>query len=201
MYLNTNRFIVFSVILHGIFFLLISMRLSFFTTPRTLGFPDSSLLYSYVITEQPQKTLATSMQQNSQVVHQKSSKKMITSSKKPELALKSMPTQATSVSTASAKPQGLPTQTLLALLHQAIQKHQQYPENAQEMRRQGRVTVKFVLNPDGTVSNVALIKSSGTDSLDHAALAAINDAAPYVFVNHYIHSSQEYRIDVVFELS
>ncbi len=69
------------------------------------------------------------------------------------------------------------------------------------MEREGRITLKFVLHPDGTIEQLRMLKSSGTSSLDAAALKAINDAAPFQKVTEYIHQAQEYQIDVVFELT
>ncbi len=107
---------------------------------------------------------------------------------------------------APAQPQrvagdGAPIPELVARLHAAIQQKQKYPDNALEMEREGKVTVVFLLNVDGTVAHLHIIKSSGTDSLDTAALAAVNEAAPFQSVNKYLHSPQEYTIDVVFQLT
>lgn len=89
---------------------------------------------------------------------------------------------------------------LLALLHKAIQTHQQYPESAMQLERQGRVTVSFTLKPDGSIDAAKIAKSSGTDSLDAAALAAVRDAAPFAGVRDYLQEASVFSIDVVFEL-
>ncbi len=89
---------------------------------------------------------------------------------------------------------------LTALIHSAIQEAQQYPASAQEMGRQGRSTISFLLHPDGTVTDLKLLHSSGTTSIDNAALAAVNNAAPFRQVNKYLHEAKPYQIDVVFLL-
>lgn len=89
---------------------------------------------------------------------------------------------------------------LTSLLHTAIQNAQQYPASAQEMGRQGRSTVSFLLHPDGTISDLKLLHSSGTNSIDNAALAAVHDAAPFQQVNRYLQTTKPYQIDVVFLL-
>lgn len=90
---------------------------------------------------------------------------------------------------------------LIALLHQAIQRQQHYPEMAMEMQREGRVTLEFTLHENGEVSALRIAHSSGTESLDAAAIAAVNQSVPFHQVEKYIHGPQEYRIDVVFELA
>lgn len=90
--------------------------------------------------------------------------------------------------------------TLLSLLHAAIQQQQHYPLSAQQMERQGRVTVAFRLFADGKISQLHVAHSSGTDSLDQAALSAVQAAAPFNEVNKYLQDAQEFKVDVLFEL-
>lgn len=104
-------------------------------------------------------------------------------------------------SSQSSVNQGEITTALIALLHDAIQRKQQYPSSAWEMQRQGRVTVVFQLFEDGHVSGVRILKSSGTSSLDQAAIQAVHDAAPFREIVAYIKKAQEYQIDIVFELA
>ncbi len=89
---------------------------------------------------------------------------------------------------------------LLALLHQAIQQQQEYPLSAQEMGRQGRVIVRFMLNIDGHIDQLRIMQSSATNSLDEAALAAVRKAAPFAGVEQYLNTPQEYSIAIVFSL-
>jgi TonB family protein len=105
-----------------------------------------------------------------------------------------------SSSSQSSVSQGEATSTLIALLHDAIQRKQQYPASASEMQRQGRVTVVFQLHQGGHISHLRMLKSSGTSSLDQAALQAVNDAAPFQELVAYIKQPEEYQIDIVFEL-
>ena len=108
---------------------------------------------------------------------------------------------ASSPSTVSAHQTGEQTKSLLALLHSAIQKEQHYPLNAIETERQGTSTVKFFLFPNGKITNLQIVKSSGVESLDLAALAAVQHAVPFQEVDTYLQSAQEFSIDVVFELA
>ena len=55
----------------------------------------------------------------------------------------------------------------------------QYPEEAIRKGEQGKVTISFVLNEKGEVGEMSVLDSSGSKSLDSAAMAAIKSAGPY----------------------
>ncbi|MBX3710022.1 MAG: energy transducer TonB [Gammaproteobacteria bacterium] len=95
---------------------------------------------------------------------------------------------------------GNPIPELIALLHASIQEHQQYPNNALQMEQEGKTTLMFVLHPNGTIKNLKVLSSSGTPTLDEAAIAAVNDAVPFKGVDKYLTNPQEYQITVAFEL-
>lgn len=101
----------------------------------------------------------------------------------------------------SPASQGQLASELVTLLHAAIQEKQHYPLSAQQMEREGRVTVKFTLFVDGTITHLRIAHSSGTTSLDEAAVAAVNEAAPFGHVEKFLEGPQEYVIDVVFALT
>ncbi len=102
---------------------------------------------------------------------------------------------------ASSSSRGVQTNELISLLHAAIQRAQQYPESAMELERQGRVTVAFTLFTNGSIQGLKLLKSSGTESLDNAAIAAVRDATPFKNVDQYLQAPESYTIDVVFQLA
>lgn len=55
----------------------------------------------------------------------------------------------------------------------------EYPEDAIFRGEQGRVSIGFVLNAMGEVIDIGVETSSGSDSLDAAAMSAIEKAAPF----------------------
>ncbi|QKF60694.1 energy transducer TonB [Campylobacter curvus] len=59
----------------------------------------------------------------------------------------------------------------------AIKKHQKYPKNAQKMRHQGVVEVRFLLKQNGSVEDIKVIKSSGYSSLDDGAIENVERAS------------------------
>lgn len=59
-------------------------------------------------------------------------------------------------------------------IRREIESHKRYPTRAKIMRKQGRVSVSFNVGADGSLSGARVTKSSGDESLDKAALDAIN---------------------------
>ncbi len=59
----------------------------------------------------------------------------------------------------------------------AISSKNRYPKMAQIRGIEGEVLVSFVINPDGSVTDIKVVKSNTTDILNHAALDAIKNAA------------------------
>ncbi|MDC2825434.1 energy transducer TonB [Rodentibacter pneumotropicus] len=65
-----------------------------------------------------------------------------------------------------------------AALYREIERRKDYPMRAKMMRKQGVVHISFNVGHDGSLSNENVIKSSGDDSLDKAALKAVKSARP-----------------------
>ncbi|NXZ84899.1 energy transducer TonB [Haemophilus influenzae] len=59
-------------------------------------------------------------------------------------------------------------------IRREIESHKRYPTRAKIMRKQGKVSVSFNVGADGSLSGAKVTKSSGDESLDKAALDAIN---------------------------
>jgi TonB family protein len=55
----------------------------------------------------------------------------------------------------------------------------QYPEYAIKKGEQGKVTLSFVLNDKGELVDMGVLVSSGSGSLDSAAMAAVKMASPF----------------------
>lgn len=65
----------------------------------------------------------------------------------------------------------------LGEVREAVLSTLEYPREARRMRRQGTVTVQFVIGPDGCVSGISVHEGSGHDMLDREACAAVARAA------------------------
>jgi periplasmic protein TonB len=60
-----------------------------------------------------------------------------------------------------------------------IEAAKRYPDEAREAGTSGAAIVRFALGPDGGLTSVTLVRSSGQASVDRGALAAVNNAAPF----------------------
>lgn len=63
-----------------------------------------------------------------------------------------------------------------AALYREIERRKEYPTRAKMMRKQGIAYVSFSVGHDGSLSGENLVKSSGDESLDKAALKAVKRA-------------------------
>lgn len=60
-----------------------------------------------------------------------------------------------------------------------INRVKSYPEKARAAGQQGTAVVRFTIARSGQVGSVALVRSSGSEALDEAALALVRRAAPF----------------------
>ncbi len=89
---------------------------------------------------------------------------------------------------------------ILELLHSRISSNKEYPYIAKRQRREGVVTIAFVLHPDGKIENAHLINSSRTLALDRAALSAVKQIEPFNAAQDYLRQSKRFQVDVAFSL-
>lgn len=81
---------------------------------------------------------------------------------------------------------------LIKLLAKALTASLAYPKMAADFRLKGTAYVRFLVYPDGHITNVQLVKSSSADVLDQAALNAVlaisplNQVGPYLSQPKYI---------------
>jgi protein TonB len=60
-----------------------------------------------------------------------------------------------------------------------VEELKRYPAEARVDRAEGKVVVKAVINEDGSVDNVEIFQSSGSATLDNAAVDLMRRAAPF----------------------
>lgn len=179
--------------MHSCVFLIAVICFDWSSDVPLLGDTKPSLISSYVFHESlPSTSTVKTKTETKNLPHEKAIR--LTKSNKRQQSL-------SSPSSVSSHPPGEETKSLLALLHSAIQQEQHYPSSAIEMERQGTSRVKFTLFPNGKIANLQITKSSSVESLDLAALAAVQHAVPFRGVDTYLQSAQEFSIDVVFELA
>ncbi len=75
---------------------------------------------------------------------------------------------------------------LLRLLTKATAERLIYPQIAVALRQTGLVKLRFYIYPSGQITQISLLKSSGFDPLDNAALDAVRAMSPVRNVNVYL---------------
>lgn len=85
---------------------------------------------------------------------------------------------------------------LLILLHNAIAKHQLYPATAELLQQQGMVILSFSLQISGEITHIKIVKSSGFESLDKAAVTAVQATSPFTLMK--LQSEQQIEIKINF---
>lgn len=88
---------------------------------------------------------------------------------------------------------------LLNLITKSVAAHLVYPKSAIDFRVMGRAMIGFILYPDGHLTDVTLMQSSGAEVLDQAALAAINNIAPVKNVNFYLKEPEPMMMGIIFQ--
>lgn len=189
---------VFSLVMHIAVFVLIGVFLDFAKQDPKLGNTENQIVATFLYDDHANQLsmLKAKNETVNDVLKQKKSLLTKKESKSQSVASKQHLSERHNLAS-----QGSQAESLIALLHAAIQAEQRYPANAEQMRRQGSVRVEFTLFKDGHVSELGIVKSSGTSSLDEAALNAVRAAAPFKQISAYLQETQHYNIDVIFQLT
>jgi protein TonB len=66
-----------------------------------------------------------------------------------------------------------------AALRDAIEKNKHYPRRARQLKREGSVVVRFIIERDGSIRNIEILHSSGMRILDDAALQAVRKTSAF----------------------
>lgn len=88
---------------------------------------------------------------------------------------------------------------LIKLLGMAISAHLSYPKIAADFNVRGLVGVGFTVYPDGHVTDIQLVKSSGADVLDRAALAAVGAISPVQGVGQFLPEAKFLVVGFIFD--
>lgn len=90
----------------------------------------------------------------------------------------------------------------LEMVRLKIEKHKKYPDIARIRQKEGRVTIRFVITPEGNVRAAKVVKTSRHKVLDTAALQAVKDAAPFPKPpRRFFEGEIPLELTVVFELT
>jgi len=90
----------------------------------------------------------------------------------------------------------------LKAVRDRIKQVQRFPPRVRNLDEGASTTVRFTLFKDGTIRNPAVTDSSGSTTLDNAAIAAVQNAVPYPpFPEGQEGSSLRLELPIIFELS
>lgn len=89
-------------------------------------------------------------------------------------------------------------QPLIELLGKALSSHLVYPKIAIDFNLHGTAYVGFTLHSSGLVTEAKIVKSSGTDVLDQAALDGVRNMSPVSGVNQYLEKNRYLVVGVIF---
>ena len=90
---------------------------------------------------------------------------------------------------------------LMQLVYRAINQHKHYPYMARRLGQQGKVSVNFVMHPDGQVTDVVVVESSRYSVLDRAAEQAVVAISPFAMAAEYLNYEKVFDIAVDFRLN
>jgi periplasmic protein TonB len=121
------------------------------------------------------------------------------------IAMPDMP-DASGLQMADFSPDGsgdyVTSQSYLEMVRLRIERYKKYPDAARTRNVEGRVTIRFIITPDGGVREVEVAKCSRNRSLDLAALKAVQDAAPFPKPpRHLFKGAIPLELMIVFELT
>lgn len=90
----------------------------------------------------------------------------------------------------------------LEMVRLKIERHKKYPDIARTRQIEGRVAIRFVITPEGDIKGSKILKTSGHDHLDEAALTAVKLSAPFPKPpKQFFKGEITLAITVVFELT
>lgn len=87
---------------------------------------------------------------------------------------------------------------LLIILGKAITARLVLPKVAVDFGLRGTAYVSFVIHPDGQITDVQLVKSSGTQVLDEAAVAGISAISPVTKIIPYVKEIMPVTLGIIF---
>ena len=89
----------------------------------------------------------------------------------------------------------------LDMVRLKIESCKQYPPFSRQRNIEGLVTIAFMIGPDGFISGLSVVLSSGFPSLDAAAIAAVNRAVPFLPPpEKYFKQQVRVKVPIAFEL-
>ena len=87
---------------------------------------------------------------------------------------------------------------LLKILHDTIADKLIYPDSALLLKQTGTVKIGLMLYPNGQITNISILKSSGAGSMDAEAMIAVQSISLIEQAHVYLTAAKYFSVDVVF---
>jgi TonB family protein len=88
---------------------------------------------------------------------------------------------------------------LIRLIGKSLSAHFNYPETEGRLGVKGRAIIQMTLNPNGTFTDIDMLRSSGNSQLDAAALYAVNTAPTVTDAYRFLDKPKKFVIGFIFE--
>ena len=93
-------------------------------------------------------------------------------------------------------------ESYLEMVRLKIEQHKRYPRQASAMALEGRVTLQFIITPNGTVREIKIAKGARYEALNTAARQAVENAAPFPLPpRQFFEGDIPLELTIVFELT
>lgn len=90
---------------------------------------------------------------------------------------------------------------IIGHIRDKIKYHFYYPRIAQKRNWQGTVTLNLNINKTGEIKDVSILKSSGHDVLDNAALEVLNKIKNKQFLAHIVTKEESIQLPITYQLT
>ncbi len=90
----------------------------------------------------------------------------------------------------------------LEMVKLRIEREKKYPESARARQVEGHIAIRFMITQKGYIKAVEIVKKTGHESLNNAALAAVENAAPFQRPpSQFFKGDITLMVTIVFELT
>lgn len=182
-----------SLLLH----LLLLLSFSLVYTSQTRVEPKPSLdIPAYVYQEQPSPPPKVAQQKDASPLGMMKpvNKQMIQN--KPQLQKRSE--KKTEAIHLVGDDKKTPPKPLVKIIGKGLAAHLAYPKIATDFNLKGTALVGFILYPNGQVREAQIVKSSGSDILDNAAVAGVQGMSPLKDIDLYLTEPKFLVVGIIF---
>ena len=195
-FLQKNAFwLGLAFLLHFLLFLSMSAH---FTFPKEEEKKPSLYISSYTYVEPTPPILSSPLIKNNEILQKEGIQHAASSTFSPSTPQNKMKAKDKSTEDIHLIGDKKTDAPLIKLLGKALTAHLLYPKAARDFYIRGTVYVRFMIHPDGEITDIQLLQSSGASVLDDAAMSGIRAMSPIQNVSHYLSVAKYLVVGVIF---